>query len=131
MLAYELAKRRLPVNLLNIWNTGFRGEILYYPIEDYGVLPDEILERLVEEIIAWLDAGKRVGLFCAGGHGRTGYVAACVLIRQGVEKPISYLRERYCRHAVESQKQWEAILRFTETQRLLMEEEHEQLKKSA
>ena len=111
----------------NIWNTGFRGEILYYPIEDYGVLPDDILERLVEEIIAQLESGKRVGLFCSGGHGRTGYVAACVLIRQGVENPISYLRGRYCRHAVESQEQWEAIRRFMENQLLRMEEEREQL----
>ena len=34
-----------------IWDTGFRGEILYCPITDYGVLPDDALERLVEDII--------------------------------------------------------------------------------
>ena len=104
----------LPLDSLrgDVWETGFRGEILYYPIMDCGVLPDDVLDRLIDDIFRRLDAGKRVGMFCIGGHGRTGYVAACVLARDGVENPIAYLHEHYCRFAVESDEQREAIRRF-------------------
>lgn len=95
-----------------IWDTGFRGEILYCPITDYSVLPDDVLERLVADIIKRLEAGKRLGMFCIGGHGRTGYVAACVLKRKGVENPVAYLHTHYCRGAVETHEQKEAIERF-------------------
>ena len=95
-----------------IWDTGFRGEILYCPITDYGVLPDDALERLVEDITKRLDDGKRLGMFCIGGHGRTGYVAACVLKRRGGKNPIAYLHTHYCRNAVESDEQRDAIIRF-------------------
>ena len=96
----------------DIWETGFRGEILYCPITDYGVLPDDVLERLVEDIIKRLDTRKRLGMFCVGGHGRTGYISACVLKRRGVENPVAYLHTHYCRNAVESDEQREAIQRF-------------------
>lgn len=96
----------------DIWRTGFRGEILYCPVLDLGTLPEDVLWRLTGDICARLDQGKKVGLFCAGGHGRTGYVAACVLARRGVENPIAYLHEHYCRWAVESEEQLEGILRF-------------------
>ena len=96
-----------------IWDTGFRGEILYCPITDYGVLPDDVLERLVEDIIKRLDDGKRFGMFRIGGHGRTGYVAACVLKRRGVKNPIAYPHTHYCRNAVESDEQRSAIERFS------------------
>lgn len=95
-----------------IWRTGFRGVILYYPISDYGILPDDVLLRLTEQIITLLDAGRIVGLFCAGGHGRTGYVAACVLAMRGVENPIAFLHAQYCHYAVETEEQIEAIIRF-------------------
>ena len=97
----------------NVWDTGFRGEILYCPIPDFGVLPDDVLERLVSDITERLDAGKRMGMFCIGGHGRTGYVAACVLKRRSVENPIAYLHRHYCQNAVESDEQREAIARFS------------------
>ena len=96
----------------NIWDTGFRGEILYCPVNDYSILPDDVLEKLVNDITERLDAGKRVGLFCAGGHGRTGYVAACVLARRGIQNPISYLHTHYCREAVESEEQKEVIKQY-------------------
>lgn len=95
-----------------IWETGFRGEILYYPIQDMRVLPDDVIRRLVSEILARLDAGKRVAVFCAGGHGRTGYVAACVLAARGISDPVRWLREHYCGFAVESGLQEQAVEKF-------------------
>ena len=56
----------------SVWDTGFRGEILYCPIPDFGILPDDVLDRLVSDIIRRLEDGKRLGMFCIGGHGRTG-----------------------------------------------------------
>ena len=88
------------------------GELLSCPIEDGGVLEDNALEAVVEAVLARLEQGKRVGIFCLGGHGRTGYVAACVLARLGINRPISYLQKHYCRKAVETEEQVRAIRSF-------------------
>ena len=88
----------------DIW-TVFNGEIHYWPIEDMGVLPESILIRAIQDIADCLEAGKKVGIFCLGGHGRTGYIAGCVLGYLGVEDPIGYLREHYCKKAVETREQ--------------------------
>lgn len=97
-----------------IWDEGWRGQVVYYPITDYGVLPDDVLEKLVEAVLERLRAGSRAALFCVGGHGRTGYVAACVLHRLGFENPIAYLRKHYSPKAVESDEQERAVLRYAE-----------------
>ena len=95
----------------DIW-TVFNGEIHYWPIEDMSVLPESILIRAVQDITDCLEAGKKVGIFCLGGHGRTGYIASCVLGYLGVEDPIGYLRENYCKKAVETRSQAEEIGKF-------------------
>ena len=89
----------------HIWETGFRGEILYYPIEDMKVLPADVLYELVDKICARLDEGLKVGLFCGAGHGRTGYIAACVLARHGIRDPIGYIRRNYSAKAIETERQ--------------------------
>ena len=53
-----------------IWDLGFRGEILYYPIPDFETLPTDVLEELVSKVLLRLRQKKRVGIFCFGGHGR-------------------------------------------------------------
>ena len=95
-----------------VWDTDFRGEIVYYPIMDYCALPDDVLEQLVAAVLDRLQAGKRVAIFCIGGHGRTGYVAACVLHQLGKENPVAFLRQNYSPSAVESEEQELAIERF-------------------
>lgn len=111
----------IPLNDLDpsIWNTGFRGEILYYPINDYGILPDDVLEDLLTKTIERLNSGKRVGLFCLGGHGRTGYVAAILLGKLGCRDPIQFLRAHYCRNAVESSAQIAHIAEVLDNPKLL------------
>ena len=98
----------------SIWRTGFRGEILYYPITDRDVLPDDVLYELVGQIAKRVEAGTRVALFCHGGYGRTGYVAACVLFRLGIAEPLTLLWQRYSPCAVETSAQDAAVLRFFE-----------------
>lgn len=88
-----------------IWDYGWRGEIHYYPILDFETLPEDVLDKCVTEIIECLIDGKKVGIFCLGGHGRTGYIAACVLGKLGIKDPIEYLRKYYCSKAIESNAQ--------------------------
>ncbi len=95
-----------------VWQAGFRGEILYYPIADGGVLPDDVLDALVSAIVCRIRAGKRVAVFCLGGHGRTGYVAACALFLLGVAEPMPFLWKRYSASAVETEIQVAAVTRF-------------------
>ena len=95
----------------DIWNF-FNGEIHYWPVTDMSVLPESILIRAIQDITDCLEAGKKVGIFCLGGHGRTGYIAGCVLGYLGIEDPIGYLREHYCKKAVETRSQAEAIGNF-------------------
>ena len=95
-----------------IWDWGFTGEIAYYPIEDYETLPTDILDRVVGKILDCIIENKLVGLFCIGGHGRTGYIAACVLGMLGIKDPIEYLRTNYCSKAVETNEQLKHISKY-------------------
>ena len=92
-----------------IWDYGFRGEILYYPINDYGTLPEDVLDRLVNEVVSRIKAGKKTAVFCSGGCGRTGYVAGCILHCLGVQDPVRYLRQNYHACAVETDDQEYAV----------------------
>ena len=95
-----------------VWQTGFRGEILYYPITDREVLPDDVLDELVAAVLERIREGKRVALFCFGGYGRTGYVAACALFMLGVTNPMRFLWCNYSASAVETDMQMAAVERF-------------------
>ena len=95
-----------------VWETGFRGEVLYYPIMDYCVLPADVLDRLVDAVTDRLRAGKKVAMFCIGGHGRTGYAASCILFQLGIENPVAFLRQNYSMSAVETDEQEEEVRRF-------------------
>ncbi len=95
-----------------VWQTGFRGEILYYPITDREVLPDDVLDQLVGQIVKRIRGGKKVALFCVGGHGRTGYVAACALFALDIPEPMPFLWKNYSPSAVETDVQVAAVNRF-------------------
>ena len=89
-----------------IWSSGWRGVIEAVPIADMGVLPRDLLDRTVQDILARARAGERVALGCVGGHGRTGYVAAALLgVADPSRDPIATVRTQYCPHAVESEAQ--------------------------
>lgn len=96
----------------DVWNYGFNGKILYYPVLDYDVLPLRILDRAVEEIIDLLLENKKVGIFCWGGHGRTGYLTACILGKLGITDPIEELRTQYCSKAIETDSQLKQISQY-------------------
>lgn len=100
-----------------IWDLGFTGEILYYPIKDYDCLPQNILSRCVTEIISRLKT-KKVAVFCMGGHGRTGYIGACILGKMGYDDPIRAVRNKYCKSAIECNEQIDSIATFLNNPKL-------------
>ena len=92
-----------------IWEEGYRGEILYIPIVDESVLPECVLENAVEQLLERICEKKRIAVFCIGGHGRTGYIASCLLYRLGIKDPITYIRKNYSLQAVETEEQEDAV----------------------
>lgn len=64
-----------------------------YPIPDRGIPPDRsTLATLLQAIDRDLQQGKRVLVHCRQGIGRTGVVAASLLVRNGIE-PESAIRK--------------------------------------
>lgn len=101
--------RLLRVESLGTEVTNLGMQWLHLPIRDVDV-PDVRFER------AWategpalhcrLDAGQRVLIHCRGGLGRTGLVAALILVERGAEAPAAIRRVRAVRpHAVETRAQ--------------------------
>lgn len=95
-----------------VWEKGFRGEILFYPIAHGSVLPDEILDRLIGEIVERVHAGKRVAILGIGGRGRTCYVAACALFQLGVREPEPFLRKNYAPRPLDNPLQAQSVEHF-------------------
>jgi protein-tyrosine phosphatase len=82
-----------------------------FPIPD-GAAPADI--EGFKDLVAWvsqqLDAGRKVHVGCAAGHGRTGtFLAALVATRKVSDDPIAYVRQNYCPCAVETTAQVEFL----------------------
>lgn len=68
-------------------------KFLSFPIVDRQVPESESrLSRTMEKLDAELEAGRNVVLHCRQGIGRTGLVAACLLISKGID-PETALRQ--------------------------------------
>ena len=73
-------------------------EILRFAIEDMGVpleAESERFEATIREIVQRPKQGQNVVVYCRGGLGRTGTVAACVLIvlhRHSADQAIAAVR---------------------------------------
>lgn len=83
-----------------------KGQELLFKIQD-GSVPDNADEfkKLVDWTIKRLDAGDKIHGGCIGGHGRTGMWLAAVVSRLGEKDAITYVREHYCKKAVENSSQ--------------------------
>ena len=74
-------------------------EILRFAIKDMGVPQEadsEGFEAFVQDIIWRLEQGQNVVVHCRGGLGRTGTLAACILVTLGrhtVDEAIAAVRE--------------------------------------
>lgn len=82
---------------------------MHLPIRDVSV-PDRRFEEAWktkgEELHRRLDAGERILIHCRGGLGRTGLVAACMLVERGFPAGTAIRQVRAARpHAVETHAQ--------------------------
>ena len=56
------------------------------PLPDYGGLPPGLIERAVQDVLAWLGEGKRTYLHCRAGWQRSAALAAGVVaIREDMD----------------------------------------------
>jgi hypothetical protein len=78
-----------------------------YLITDMAAPKDPAsFKKLIHYLAAELTAGKKVHVGCIGGHGRTGTVlSALVKVMTGEADATTYVREHYCKKAVESKSQ--------------------------
>ncbi|MET0605672.1 MAG: protein-tyrosine phosphatase family protein [Beijerinckiaceae bacterium] len=82
---------------------------LHLPIADFGVPAEAFLMRWRErggEVHDRLDKGETIGIHCRAGIGRTGTVAAMILVERGLKPAEAIARVRNARPgAVETQAQ--------------------------
>ena len=89
--------------------------ILFVDWPDFGIIPDNALVWLVDEVIRHLEAGEWVDIGCMGSHGRTGTLLTCIIAKlEGLdaETATKATRKRHCKDAVEGTKQHNAIRRY-------------------
>lgn len=91
-------------------------KIVYVDWPDMGTIPVPMLQGAVGVVQQALFEDETVEIGCTGGHGRTGTLAACVLVAQGIpaEDAIKYVRERYCPDALDNAKQEALVQRYAE-----------------
>lgn len=67
------------------WLRGALGrEAVWFPIHDLHAPPLDDARHLLDELHARLDRGEHLLVHCAAGIGRTGTIAACLLIELGM-----------------------------------------------
>lgn len=93
----KFTKRSLP------WHSG--TEFLFKITDMQAPTDAEEFQKLVEWTREQIEAGAKVHCGCIGGHGRTGTFLAALVSTYGEKDAISYVREHYCKKAVESQVQ--------------------------
>lgn len=92
------------------WN---EGESFLFRITD-ALAPSNPTEfaALIDWLAVQLIANKKIHLGCIGGHGRTGTVlAALTKVMLGEVDAITYVRDNYCKKAVESEAQVDFLVK--------------------
>lgn len=86
------------------WNPG--TEFLYLITDMSAPKESTDFKRLVSWTAEQLQSGAKVHCGCIGGHGRTGmFLSALVSHMTGEQDAITYVRQHYCKKAVESHEQ--------------------------
>ena len=113
LLPLKEMERNHDTNLVDEYEMqGFK--VLHFPIQDFDV-PHSYVEfdELIEAIKFDLKQGKNVLIHCAGGRGRTGTVAAGIVVSMGkdVEASIEYVRNKR-EGSVETDQQKMFLVRY-------------------
>lgn len=90
---------------------------LWLPIADFQTVEEKnwaIWKVRLSQVYEKIKQGKRVIVFCAGGHGRTGLFLASLLVlaEPEIDDPVAEIRRRYCFTAVETQAQAAQVMRL-------------------
>jgi hypothetical protein len=99
----------LGVYLDSLWNsvrTPYPSIVVDWP--DGGALRLKQIVNLIKWCVSKMEAGKLIEVACLAGHGRTGALAACLLVRLEslpTWDAIVTLRRRHCQEDVESSQQ--------------------------
>lgn len=87
------------------------------PIDDLSV-PEHLLEtiRLVDELFALRVAGKKIGIHCRQGLGRSPLIAACLLVRSGIDPSTAWQQISTARgtSVPETDEQRDWLIKFAE-----------------
>lgn len=101
----------LPAKVRKVWD-GYKPQPLkgvYLPWRDMQAPMMSQLTELVKWINEMIDEGLKVEIACIGGHGRTGTLATALLMSRhptlGAGDAIAFVRQVYCKQAVESMAQ--------------------------
>jgi protein-tyrosine phosphatase len=88
-----------------------------YPIKDMGVPSDMAKTRdVVKKIAAHLKNDENVIIHCRGGWGRTGMIAACVLVEMGVDPAKAIQNVRMARNkTIQTTQQEQFIHQYAES----------------
>ena len=95
-------------------NAGF--DVTHFPIEDYSV-PEYLhsFSNLLEVMSNSLFSGRKVAMHCHSGRGRSGLVAACFLVENGLEADEAIEQVRDARPgAIETRPQERFIFEWAE-----------------
>lgn len=94
-------------------------DVRRYPIRDMDVPTDSVTFRaLVQELSRELRAGNNVVVHCLGGLGRSGTLAACLLVEHGTPPAEARARVRECRPGAVQARQPEFIETYARTRDL-------------
>ncbi len=107
----ELSRLASPTFLDEVRAAGL--ESLHFAIPDGGAPHDlSATDSILADVQARITAGQKVGLHCLAGLGRTGTIAACVLVRGGAtfNEAIRIVRMARSSRAIETSLQ-EAFVR--------------------
>lgn len=90
---------------------------VYLPWRDMSAATMTQLKATTDWINEMVDDGLKVEIACIGGHGRTGTLAAALLLSRHptltAPEAMEFLRALYCKQAVETISQEDALYRFT------------------
>uniref|UniRef100_H2TMA6 Cyclin-dependent kinase inhibitor 3 n=1 Tax=Takifugu rubripes TaxID=31033 RepID=H2TMA6_TAKRU len=119
----ELHRYRVP-SLLDVYQQ--RGFCVHHmPFPDGDVPELEQCCRILEELQTSLENNRRTVIHCYGGLGRSGLIAACLLLRLSVSltenKVIEILREHRGGGAIQTVKQYNFLHEFREKYKAYVE----------
>lgn len=90
--------------------------VVMYPWPDYGMPLVSLrgFDQAIEWVFNKIRHGEVVETGCYGGHGRTGTLLACMLVKQGTEAQdaIDRVRLLYCDWAIEGNQQEHFVLQY-------------------